>query len=583
MRRFVIETTAVPILLLPTIAIAQPTSPTNTRRDSMMTPTGWCHLWEAPPGSPRFPQDYSYGLCALDKRPMLIGQPAAPGPPSRSRGISANYQVTVNADGRVDTALTRSRSSNGDMEFGTALVDSLAHWRFQPGVRNGVAVRTTFQLEVRNVKPGEDKIPSHLSWAYKAGTSEDTLIATWIAESPLPAYETSQSDSIYSSVLFRLMAMHVLLPELDRQYCLVFPSADSVTQARLTQHLSRILRPGEQANVITGRGPPYEFAPLGCEKSVSALRVILPRLIRTENGRVVFSPSGDYLPNYPIGVNGRSWKGWGARCVANVKADKSVSADCDISIDDPEYPAYAMQSVLAMRRKAAAAESGAAVGKDSIPITAVVTTSLAFQNDTLHAATVNIPDIRQNALTDSLMPCGGYAAFTQQDSAELIVIHGDLTARELNVALAQRKPVRTLFRSTSCAAQSASPAKFAAFFIGGLGDRVTAPVTLVYSNEAKPFILDPARHTLAAKPHLTFRVSELRADTRIGGAVIMRLRIPPEESRNVIPIVIMQSSSGDWRYATAVLRPVSAGVWDFRSRGGYSNDATVSVYLIRRN
>lgn len=218
---------------------------------------------------------------------------------------------------------------------------------------------------------------------------------------------------------------------------------------------------------------------------------------------------------------------------------------------------------------------------DSLFITAIVATRGAYQNDTLRSSIYTIPLLTSHALTDSVPPCGGWAAYTSQDSAELYVIHGNLRLGRLDVALVRHRPTPKLDRDGVCPKTPPIPSQFAAFIAGGVGDRVTSPVGLLFSNESKPYVIDPQKHTMAAQPHLKFRVADLRADTRSGDQIDMRIRVSFTQA-DVVPIVLTRMSGKFERNAARVGQPIAQGVWDFRWVSAFTSDAELFVYFIRR-
>ena len=115
--------------------------------DSVQTARGRCPLWMAPPGTSG-QADYAYTRCVLDRNPRLRDKPAMPAEPLDERLVNGSYAVFVNADGTVDPHLTRMWSRSLDTAFHRKALETIHQWRFEPGVRQGSAVRSAFTLEL---------------------------------------------------------------------------------------------------------------------------------------------------------------------------------------------------------------------------------------------------------------------------------------------------------------------------------------------------------------------------------------------------------------------------------------------------
>jgi hypothetical protein len=108
------------------------------------------------------------------------------------------------------------------------------------------------------------------------------------------------------------------------------------------------------------------------------------------------------------------------------------------------------------------------------------------------------------------------------------------------------------------------------------------PITLCFSECARSYVLDPARHTLVARAHVTFRLADLRPDTRLGDQLTFRIAIEPPPT-NLLPLVIVKSGKR-WPPAVWIARPGDRGTWDYHliRANGYPPDAEVHLYLIAR-
>ena len=113
--------------------------------DSVRTGSGYCHLWQMPPGGSDFPQDASFTRCALDRPPILRHAPAVP-PPRIGFYAGGSFLIVVNPDGSVDQDRTRASTIGEDREFHERALEAIRRWHFAPGVRGGKPVRSAFPL-----------------------------------------------------------------------------------------------------------------------------------------------------------------------------------------------------------------------------------------------------------------------------------------------------------------------------------------------------------------------------------------------------------------------------------------------------
>jgi hypothetical protein len=369
--------------------------------------------------------------------------------------------------GRLGQDLTRDYSTSADTVFHRRALETLRRWRFKPGVRKGKAVRSAFELTIES-NQRNDTLPARLEWRYTtgAGAEPDKLLGTWVVEPALPKFSTERVDSIHTAVIRQLVRMGVLQPGDGRHYCLIMPGSDSAAHEH-TVALAQRTNPSLASRATLASG--------ACQRVPGTLRVALPDMHRTENGRTVVNVSGDYLPHWPSGLDGRPWRSWQARCVAQVSEQrgKSVAMSCDV------VPGEQPDEM----RKWAATPQGA-----------------------------------------------------QQE--------------------------------------------FTTFLLGDVGDRATAPITLCFENCARSYVLDPARHTLAAQAHLIFRLADLRPDTRLGAQLLFRIAIDPAPS-NLLPLVIVKSGEG-LPSLVWIAKPADPGTWDHSVFNTYPPDAEVHLYLIAR-
>ena len=535
--------------------------------DSIPSAHGICRVWAGIPGFSSS-SDSSYSRCALDRSPVLLPGAPMPTPPLVSLKVDGRLAVIVNADGTVDSRLTRMWESEGDNEFDRRALETIARWRFEPGSRRGTPVRSGFNLEFVTTTRN-DTLPARLKWTYRRGQNTDTLTGTWVHEAPLPPFAPERLDSLYLALLRRLVRMQVVFPRPGQSYCLVLSSGDSAAQARLSRLAHAILSPGA--------GPPASY---GCERTPGTRRIVLPRVYRTENGRAVLRPSGDYLGNWPPGFDGRAWTAWRSRCVATVPAQGSVWIGCWVEPDvsSEEYAEYWRNRWRPASNPPAERSDG-----DSIAVRVIVTTRGAYQMDTLHAVLHAVPQLSARAMRDPRTPCGGRgAAYSLQNSSELYVLRGDPAGTELSVVPVTNGPAPAgSLSNPQCVPQKPRTTAFVTFLLGDVGDRANAPITLCFDECAWLNVLDPARHTLAERAHVQFRLSDLREETGANNQIIFRVQVDPAPA-DVRPLIVIRAG-GRWYSSARFARAITANVWAYDNviwSDGYPPDTEVHIYLI---
>lgn len=531
-----------------------------------------CPVWSPIPGGSSFPRDSARSRCALDRVPVLREGEPLPPPPWVGRHASDDLQVIVNADGTVDSALTRYWTVSSDVHFQRAALATIRRWRFEPGLRNGRPTRSGFRL-VLEAPTRDDTIPARLVWAWNRGGGADTLAGRWERlPSPTPL-TAAQRDSVLVAMLHRLVQMRTLTPARDRAICVVSAlgaAGDDAARALVVHSLH------------DRSSPRFSVAPMGCERSPRAQRLVIPRVHLTEDGRAVMYPSGDYLARWPGGLDGTTWRAWAGRCVARLAGDVVSAAECDVRPD--------MQGEEAARRHDASygrswfyagmTRHGRPRHADSIDVRLRVTTAGAWGEDTVIVRVGRPWSLRERAVLDSVPPCGGWTAHSSQGSA-IAVVHGDIDGRSLQVTAARGDPAIQPPPSEGCHPQEPHMARFAAFLLGGIGEPATAPVSLCFHGRGGCYALDPRRHRAADAPHARFRMADLRADTRMGGNLDFELRVDgaPED---LLPVIIIRHGAG--RHSAWIASRVALDRWDFGVMG-YDNlgpDAEVLIYLVRK-
>jgi hypothetical protein len=530
--------------------------------DSVRTRTGYCHVWQLPPGGSNFPEDASYRRCALDRRPTRI---TTPPPPAPRYGFNANssFLVVVSADGTVDQERTRGYSRGTDTIYYRQALETIKRWRFEPGMRQGKPVRSAFEVQFSS-DSRVDTLPARLEWQYREGAEIDTMQATWLPEAPLPPFAPDQADSIQAALLRHLVRMQVIIPNRDKLYCLLPEGRDSAAHARQIRLAARAI-PALARTLM----------PYGCERMPGTVRVVLPQIFRTENGRAVVYPSGDFLPNWPPGFTGRSWRAWRARCVLELRGVGAdvAAADCDVSPTTPRDDRYAAYDSERRWPVTADYRDG-----DSVRITVFATTTDAFLTDTLKTVVRSLPRLDDYSVRDAHPPCGGWSMHTTE-TAELYVVSGDPTSNSMHITRASTR-IPPVPRDTAmrCGPQEPRMKEFAAFLLGDLGGTATKPLTLCFSRCARPYVLDPARHTMAERAQVVFRPSELRADTRLGDYLMFRIVVEPTPA-SMLPLVVVQSGNKPPTLAW-IGRRAGPNSWDYTVLRETQADDEVRIYLI---
>lgn len=542
--------------------------------DSIDTPRGKCRLWAPIPGGSDPRRDAAYDRCALDRAPTLLdGAPMPPAP--RCGAALGDFTVILDPDGTVDPRLTRAWTRGTDTVSHRQALETIRRWRFEPGMRGGTPVRSGFVLRVAS-GPRNDTLPSRPEWTYRQGLDEDTLFGTWTTEAPPPPFPPERVDSIYMAVLRRLVRMKVIVPGPLERYCLVLESGDSATHARCTSRAYGVLYPSDL------RHPPAALAPYGCERSTDAARIVLPRVHRTENDRVVLYPSGDRLPDWPPGFEGRTYRAWSAHCVGDVPDHGEVSIDCFVT------PTLSQRDLGRREREhKAAAVSADVADADSLRVTVIAMARGAYQADTLHVVVRPVPRLNTAAVRDSIHPRGGWSAHSPQEGSELYVLQGSPSGTELQIVEVEPGPAphgeRT--RSSRCGPGGLARGDFVAFLLGDVGDRARAPITLCFSDGAAcsmSYVLDPDRHTLVERSHLTFRLSDLREDRRRGEQLVFRICTDPAPP-GPMPLALVRAN-GRWQARAWIPRRVGPDAWEYGAiwEGGYPPGTGVRLYLIAR-
>ncbi len=530
------------------------------------TPQGRCVVWGSPTGGSSS-KDLSYRRCALDRIPVLRDGSEMLPSPRVSLHAGGGFRIIVNADGSVDTSLTRATTMTGDEESHAQILATIKRWQFEPGERAGIRVRSVFDLDVRTDRRPSDTLPARLDWRYASGVERDSLVGRWVTEAPLEPLAEDAVDSVHVAMLRQLVRMRVISPRKDRDYCLAIES-DGDAKPRL-QRVARAVQ-----SVIPGVGVN------ACVDTPNRVRLLLPRVHRTENGRAVMSVRGAQLPRWPTGFDARAWPRWAGRCIGVVQSREPVTVTCDIGPDAP----WAERSPWYDPRPQPISTARAPRSADEpLQLTLIATMSGAYGLDTLRAIARGVPHLREIAVHDSVRTPGGWLIVSPTDSNALVVF-GNPTERDLRIIRAQVTPQGMAVPSSQTAvAPAKGPDPFAAFLLGGVGQRPLGPVMLCFGLSCRRrYDLDPERHTLT-EPQLRLSVASLREDSRTPlGLLQLRLIVDPVPE-GLTPLVVMAGPHGKVSRALLV-RGVGGGVWQWNmdASGLDWTTAEVLVYLVRR-
>lgn len=547
----------------------------QTLSDSVAGPRGRCGLWVLPVGGSTFPRDASYARCALDQQPKLSANASMPITPALKDAGGASYRVIVSANGTVDPELTRTmsvfggwRSMDQSIDFSDEVLAVVRKWRFTPGARAGRAVRSAFDLELRVNARASDTLPAHVAWRYIAGDERDTLAGEWITDGPLPPFPARVEDSLYVALLRELMAMGVVQPTAARHYCLV--PGDSVLQqikdsGARWERVARALRPRIDSRTRKR-----------CADAPDLVRLELPRLHRLEEGRVMLDVRAMQLPRWPFDFESRAWERWHARCLGASRAGASATMTCSV---EPITSQSELASWYAEQDRRPTTRRGNE--GDTVTVTVLARSTNAFGIDTLRAKIASIPRLAERAIRDTAPICDSWSVWAPGDS-ETFVVYGDLADLSLRVTRANPTAAPNEALPTGmCSRPEGRAPHLTAFFLGGLGRRPRAPVTLCLSTCGRRYVLDPAQHTIAEHPHVRFSAASLRnRPTRERDQLNFRVLVDPD-FEGVVPVVIVREGERD-PVTAHLMRDLGGGTWDWPVHiiGSWAQ-REVLIYLIR--
>lgn len=460
--------------------------------------------------------------CALNRGPRLLSTAPVPPAPRVGRRARGSLSVAVDPDGRVNAELTRHRTLGPDGAFNEALRETVLQWRFEPGESDGRPVLAGFELQVESGPRPSDTLPARLEWSYHAGWGADTLRGRWVEQPPLPAFGRDLELEMLGAAFETLVAQGALRLELASAYCLVGEAPRDPVEGPdpVRERLGLALRdPG------SGRPPSLPRAGPGCEGEAGNLRVRVHGIYRIGTAHAALHLSGDHLEVWPPGPDGRTRPGWRSRCVAVLPpAEKAAEADVEAHCD-----------LSAVRLRMGLLERGAIQNPFPVPpylgelpyvdpdplFAAVVGGAEAATVDTLSAEPLPVPRLAEGAVREDRRRCRGWAAYSplvQEDSLFVVRLHLAEGPDDQDRALLTRVQPRGAERFPGSRCEGGEGGVVWAFLLGDLEGPAPGPVTFCYGEPGcgQGVVLDPSQKTLAERPHLVVRPSDLRPSSRAG-------------------------------------------------------------------
>ncbi len=518
------------------------------------------------------PEDRTRHACGLDRRPVLRDGLERLGQPVHARQVYGSLIVVVDADGRVNAALTRWLSLGGDRPFFDAVIETIRGWVFEPGVLNGAAIRSGFQLDVLS-DARTDTLPEALRWEIVPGERADTLRGRWVATGPARTPTLAERLGAIQAATRRLLHMQVLSPRAGL-YCLLVDGATEPEAAAIRTGVDRVMT--EIAVPLAH----VALAPRGCERDPRFLRYHVSGARATEQRRIVLAVAGDHLSAWPPGFDARSWRAWTARCVVPDVDDASGGdARCDV------LPVLGAEPVSA---RGTPQVPGARSAGNAVAFMLEVTTAGAFRNDTLAGVLDGIPHVAERAVYDEgLGMCAGgeaWQVFTEEPDRQIRLVRMALPAggeNDQHVRITEARTGRPdTFGGRRCPDLALAPRPFALFFLRGFGDAPGTPVTYCLNEPGctRRYTVEPGRHELAEAPHLVFRVGDLRPATREGGTPLLQLTID-RAIPGLVPFVIIERPTHTSGFQ---LHRVNERVFRLNVAGEpYPEETRFLLYLVR--
>lgn len=537
-----------------------------------------CPAWVAARGIDR-PEDGTLHRCNLHKPPVFLGDLEALPQPIYARNVHASLLVFVDSDGSVNQDLTRYTSVGPDPHFLDRMLAAITAWKFAPGLFEESPVRTEYELVIfTDVRA--DTHPETLRWTLHAGGQADTLLGTWATSGPAQALSRSDVIAAVEATTSRLIDMQVIAPSMNT-YCLVPDDIIDLHRAPIRQVFADHL---------------FRLGPEGCEGDPANFRYKLTDFRRTEGGRVRLTASGDFLPAWPLTLRSRPWPNWIAECVVpDVESTVGFPTKCDV------HPLFGKNPLItnAILRDntsprgffspTARVVSGSPEDPISFLVEALATGS--FRRDTIYSRPVLIPDLSKRAVLDSGEglcggPAGGaWTVITEERDKDIIVVRTDIPTDKYRYNytwLTRPSRLRSPedWGGSLCNTPPDKAVPFAIFFLGGLGETPTVPVTYCIKEPgcSRRYIIQPEVHELLPEPQLRIRIGDIRETAREGRDLRFQMTLNREVD-GLIPLVVFLLPA---HTTGGHMTPVEPGVFSFSVSGHpYTDDTEILIYLAR--
>ena len=114
--------------------------------------------------------------------------------------------------------------------------------------------------------------------------------------------------------------------------------------------------------------------------------------------------------------------------------------------------------------------------------------------------------------------------------------------------------------ATQCSQTEPVRGQFVAFLHAESASSSRGAVTLCYADCARQFVLDPAKHLLPARPHMSIRLGDLSPDAAMSDQLSFRVALDPVPP-DVVPIALIKIR-GNWHPYVWSLRSSGPDRWD---------------------
>jgi hypothetical protein len=522
-----------------------------------------CPEWVTPPGGSNR-EDRAPHRCNLQVQPDLSGHlMSLPAPRFQRRG-RVRVTVFISEDGSVDPEFTRLLSRSGDQDFADRFLEALRGIRLSEADLGGVSIRFGFELVVET-ETRSDSVPEELRWEYKKGASGDTILGRWLPSHPEPPYSSAGRAAVLGRVTEQLIAMRIVTPERQWDYCVLVPDGDSASVGIVHDRIRR-----------TGHWPVQQAE--ACHLDVRSRRLIFSNPVRTGQGRTVVTVSGDHLESWPPGFDGRFFPSWTAYCALLDRGSDVV--DCSIS------PVYTEVPDLDRFRRPDPVRSGRPPTWP-VQLQLFVHGAGLYLTDTVAGKAEQIPRAEELPVYDrgfdrctASRPAGA-ASQWKPDGQKLVRIELNPPSEHLEVAASfvsvyQRDPAHPGLHA-ACGERVNQP--FSATALEGIGPPFRGSVDLCLELNCAQFLEVPLHDPL---PHvLHFAFADLRPGTRDTRGFLMFKLETERPMEGLIPILVLGSGE---ELVVTVLGEYEDGSYRMavNRTDGFPTDSEGRLYLIQR-